>query len=264
MSTVTPGNTPPVSSRTVPVTVADVVVWPRAGTALNKQTIASQKTGENHFDRMRLTPLGGPHRPTVQRMKATAENARRGACKGSTVVRTPRFNVEEVLRAWRGRVGAGGTKDRGPQREAREITRHENIYGHRRARQRTEAARKRDKRGIGPGADRAHLAGALAFFCMMHRADLTGEQARAALFVVADGGHVLATERQRGGGEVRNLAQQPGANQPRQPASDTRHEHIQLSTVGRGLPRHVGSHRRGPGSPTGAPARAPSHGDARA
>src|SRR5881628_3467498 len=135
MSTVTPGNTPPVSSRTVPVTVADVVVWPRAGGALSRQTIASQRTGEKNFDRMRLTPPGDPHRPALQRMKATAENARRGAFTGSTIVRTPRFNVEEVLRAWRGRVGAGGTKDRGPQREAREITRHENIYGHGRARQ---------------------------------------------------------------------------------------------------------------------------------
>ena len=57
---------------------------------------------------------------------------------------------------------------------------------------------------------------ALAFLGVVHRADLTGQQARAALFLVPGGGHVLATERQRRSGHVRDLAQQPCANHPRQ------------------------------------------------
>ena len=78
-----------------------------------------------------------------------------------------------------------------------------------------EAAGQADERGIRRRAGAAHLARTHAFLGVMHRADLTGQQARAALLLLVVGGHVLATERQRRGGHIRNLAQEPDTNQPR-------------------------------------------------
>src|SRR4051812_26068866 len=102
---------------------------------------------------MKLTPPRGGV-TALQRHESHRAGRDTEHFEGSAIVRTARFNVEEVLRSWRGRVGAGATKDGGPRREAREATKHENTYGRRRARQRTEAARERDQRGIAPGADR--------------------------------------------------------------------------------------------------------------
>src|SRR5580765_2200262 len=54
MSTATPGTTRPLESRTIPVTLADATVCPRAEAAgEQKHTIASHKAGDHHFDRMK-------------------------------------------------------------------------------------------------------------------------------------------------------------------------------------------------------------------
>jgi hypothetical protein len=98
-------------------------------------------------------------------------------------------------------------EDRGRRREARQIPKFESVYERRRTRHRAKAAGERDDGGVSPGADTAHLAGALAFLGMVHRADLPGQQTRAAFLVVPDGGHILATECERRSGDVRNLAQ---------------------------------------------------------
>jgi hypothetical protein len=90
---------------------------------------------------------------------------------------------------------------------ARQITKFESVYERRRDRHRAKAAGKGDNRRVAARADAAHLAGALAFLGVVHRTDLTGQQARAAFLLVSGGGHVLATERERRCGDVRDLAQ---------------------------------------------------------
>jgi hypothetical protein len=97
--------------------------------------------------------------------------------------------------------------NRGRRRKTRQIPKFESVYECRRTRHGAEAAGKRDDGGVSPGADPAHLAGALAFLGVVHRADLSGQQTRAALLVVADSGHILATEGERRSGNVRDLAQ---------------------------------------------------------
>jgi hypothetical protein len=69
MSTATPGIGRPSVSLTVPVTVADVVVCPRAGTALNTHTIASHKAGDQNFDRMEYASAGGSTRARPHKLK---------------------------------------------------------------------------------------------------------------------------------------------------------------------------------------------------
>ena len=53
MSTVTPGRMAPVESRTIPLTLADAAVCPRAdGTPQLRNRSASPKAADQDFDRM--------------------------------------------------------------------------------------------------------------------------------------------------------------------------------------------------------------------
>jgi hypothetical protein len=98
-------------------------------------------------------------------------------------------------------------ENRGWRRQARQIPKFESAYERRRGRHRAQAAGEGDDGGVGPCANAAHLAGALALFGVVHGADLSWQQARAAFLVVSGGGHILATERERRSGDVRDLAQ---------------------------------------------------------
>ncbi len=235
MSTVTPGRMAPVESRTMPLTLADAAVCPRAdGAAQLRNRIANPKAGDQDFDRMKQHTSGGCERaaPTqvdVQRpdpfRPRPQSNANRGArsahqgripaaiCCGFATTRGAGSG------AGRRRFGTVGAKDGRPGRDARRITKCESAYDRRYDRHGAKAAGQRDERRVGPRAHAAHLAGSHAFLGVVHRADLTGQQARAAFFVVPGDGHVLATERHGRRGHVRNLEQQPCANRPRQPAA---------------------------------------------
>jgi hypothetical protein len=88
------------------------------------------------------------------------------------------------IRLGRRRFGTIGAKDGRPGRDGQRITKCERPYDRRYDRHGAKAAGQRDERRVGPRAHAAHLAGSHAFLGVVHRADLTGQQARAALFVV--------------------------------------------------------------------------------
>ena len=108
-------------------------------------------------------------------------------------------------------VGADGAR----------LTGIENIYGGRRV---AEAFRGRRPAPTSAASDCAQALRILQSFfplrLVVHRTNLAGQHSGAALVVGIRGGHFLAAERERRGGNTRDLAHQPAANQPREMPAD--------------------------------------------
>ena len=114
-------------------------------------------------------------------------------------------------------------RDRRFDNRGQRITSFESVYDGRRRRQQADDAGERDERGVGMRAGVAHLACWLAFAPVVHRTDLSGEQTRAALFVVVGGGDAPAAERERRGDDAGDLTREPERHDPRKAAANSRH-----------------------------------------
>ena len=85
---------------------------------------------------------------------------------------------------------------------------------------------------IRAASDRAQALRILQVFTpssgVVHRTDLPGQHSGTAFVVGIRGGHILAAERERRGGDTRHLAHQPAANHPRKMPADEGHGHVSL------------------------------------